>query len=81
MPNPQRITVRKLDAAGKQVFSYSGIVLRRDENCVQLEAHFSHDTIDVDYVVLERGDRFVEWHYADRWYNVFKIHAFTTGHF
>ena len=31
--------------------------------------------MDLGFVVLEPGDRWTEYFYADRWYNIFEIHA------
>lgn len=73
------ITVRKLDLAGKELFAYAGNVLARTPNSVTVEAFFSrYDRLDLGYTVFERGDRFVEFFYADRWYNVFEVHAVGT---
>ena len=73
--NPQSITVRKLNLNGEQVWSYAGVVLERGAHHVRLEARFNHETRDLGYTVFEKGDRFVEWHFGDRWYNIFEIHA------
>ncbi len=68
------ITVIKLDHAGVEKRRYSGCVLARGETWVQLEAPFTLPEVDVAGMVLRQGDRFVEWFYADRWYNIFEIH-------
>ena len=36
--------------------------------------------MDLGYTVFRRGDRFVEWFYTDRWYNVFEIHDCDDDH-
>jgi predicted RNA-binding protein associated with RNAse of E/G family len=73
------ITVRKLDFSGKEIFTYTGRVLTRTATSITLEAPFSsYDRLELGYAVFERGDRFVEYHYADRWYNIFEIHAVGT---
>ena len=69
------ITVRKLNLAGEQTFAYTGIVLERSPTHVQLEARFGRARMDLGYTVFETGDRFVEWFFADRWYNIFEVHA------
>ena len=70
------ITVRKLDLGGAEVFSYPGEVVARAPTSVVIEATFTrHDRYDLGYTVFERGDRFVEYFYSDRWYNVFEVHA------
>jgi hypothetical protein len=75
MPDLPPITVHKLDLHGELIWSYSGAILQRGRSHVQLEARFKRDTIDLGYVVFETGDRFVEWYFADRWYNIFEIHS------
>lgn len=64
----------KRDAEGRVVTTYSGIVLARSHSKVALLATYTGDTRTVGQAVLEPGDQFVEHHYADRWYNVFKVY-------
>jgi hypothetical protein len=69
-------TIRKLDHTGREVFSYPGTVLERTATSVTVEAFFSrYDRLDLGYTVFERGDRFVEYFFTDRWYNIFEIYA------
>ena len=68
------ITIIKCDPAGRAVWQYEGVVLARGAGWVCIEARFNRDDYDAGYVQYRRGDRFVEWFYADRWYNVFRIH-------
>ena len=74
------ITIRKLDHTGREVFSYPGTVLERTATSVTVEAFFGrYDRLDLGYTVFERGDRFVETFFTDRWYNIFEIHAVSDG--
>jgi len=73
--NVQPVIVRKLSPNGELVVSYAGIVLERGLAHVRLEARFSRDTLELGYTTFEKGDRFVEWFFADRWYNVFEVHS------
>ena len=73
--NLQPITVRKLNLYGQQTWSYSGVILRREPNYVLLEARFKREKMDLGYALFETGDRFVEWYFADRWYNIFEVHS------
>jgi len=68
------ITVHKLDHGGRETWHYTGIALARGETWLCLEAYFNGPEGDAGYVVWQRGDRFVEDFYTDRWYNVFEIH-------
>ena len=36
------------------------------------------DDRDLGYIQLRRGDRFREWFYADRWYNIFRVQDVAT---
>jgi len=69
------VTVRKLDHAGRQVTAYPGRVLRRDDRAIVLRTGWDRAPLDVGFVVLEPGDRWTEYFYDDRWYNIFEICA------
>ncbi|MFQ6101899.1 MAG: DUF402 domain-containing protein [Anaerolineae bacterium] len=69
------LTVRKLDHAGRQVFAYSGQVLQRKGPAIVLRTGWNREPLDVRYVILEPGDRWTEYFYADRWYNIFEIRS------
>jgi predicted RNA-binding protein associated with RNAse of E/G family len=75
------ITVHKLDHRGAEKTAYSGQVLERTETWVLLEARFSRERMALGYVTLTPGDRFVEYFYADRWYNIFLIFDAEDGAF
>ncbi len=75
------ITVHKLDHNGIEKLTWSGEVLERDEARVTLEARFARERMELGYVTLTPGDRFVENFYADRWYNVFTIYDAADGRF
>ena len=75
------ITVLKRGLHGEVTWQYEGRVLKRESNCVVLEAFFNRDDTPFMGVVLKRGDRFVETFYMDRWYNVFEIFDRDDGKF
>ena len=68
------ILVHKLDAAGIEKLRYPGIVLHATPSSITLEAIFDLEDRFLGDIRLQRGDRFIETHYRDRWYNVFRIH-------
>lgn len=70
-----QVTVRKLDHTGRQVAAYPGRVIRRDERAIVLRTTWERPRRDLGFVVLEPGSRWTEYFYADRWYNVFRVHA------
>lgn len=74
------IAVVKQDAAGREVVRYNGHVLARGATWVKLEATYEFGDKPVGEIVFRRGDRFVEWHYTDRWYNIFEVHAGDDDH-
>lgn len=68
------ITIVKQNHLGERVWDYPGEVVERTDAWVCIRAPFSGNADrDLGYVVFRRGDIFYEWHYADRWYNVFKV--------
>ena len=75
----QRIKVQKKSPAGEVMYEYEGVLLRRDDHSIVLEALF--DRVDMPFmdVVFRMGDRFVEYYYTDRWYNIFIIHDGLNG--
>jgi predicted RNA-binding protein associated with RNAse of E/G family len=68
------IKVQKRNLGGEVVYEYEGELLHQAENSVTLEALFTRDDLPFMGVVLKKDDRFVEYYYADRWYNIFEIH-------
>lgn len=68
------ITVLKKNIAGVVTWQYNGEIIRRFANGVNLQAPFNLDDTPFMDTHLKRNDRFVEWFYTDRWYNIFEIH-------
>lgn len=79
------VTVIKLAHDGREKWRWTGRLLQRGQEagtgatfaCV--EAFFNVDEHDNGLVTLRRGDRYVEWYYGDRLYNVFDIYERETG--
>lgn len=69
-----KVIAQKLDVAGKVLIEYEGEELRRDEKSIVIEALFTRDDMPFMDVVFKKGDRFVEYYYSDRWYNIFEIY-------
>jgi len=69
-----RIKVQKKNPAGEVTYQYEGDLLRRDENSIVIEALFDRKDMPFQDVVFRTGDRFVEYYYSDRWYNIFAVH-------
>jgi protein associated with RNAse G/E len=69
-----RIKVQKKNLADEVLVEYEGNILERNESSVILEALFSREDMPFMDVVFKKDDRFVEYFYADRWYNIFEIH-------
>ncbi|MDQ3006934.1 MAG: hypothetical protein M3R47_16320, partial [Chloroflexota bacterium] len=68
-----RIKVQKKNLGGEVTVEYEGQVLQRGGNSVTLEALFAREDMPFMDVIFKKGDRFVEYFYADRWYNIFTI--------
>jgi len=69
-----KIIVQKKNLADEVTWQYEGIVLRREENLVVLEALFNRPDTPFMDIVLKMNDRFVETFYSNRWYNIFEIY-------
>ena len=79
MPEIKTVTVFKLDAQGKEVWRYPGRILELGDTWIRLEAAFDRAPVDLGPVVFNRGDKFVETFYRDRWYNVFAVYTGESG--
>jgi protein associated with RNAse G/E len=69
-----KIKVQKKNPDGEVKHEYEGVILQRDERSITLEALFDRADMPFMDVVFKKGDRFVEYYYSDRWYNIFVIH-------
>jgi len=67
------ITVIKLNPQGVPKIQYQGEIAERLSNGIIVSAHWTHSARDLGYVRFEPGDRFTEYYYTDRWYNIFDI--------
>jgi len=67
------ITVVKLNPRKEPKIKYQGEVSARLTHGVIIQASWSHPPKDLGYAVFEPGDRFLEYYYTDRWYNIFDI--------
>ena len=70
----ERIKVQKKNPAGEVTYEYEGTLLSLDEHSIVLEALFDRADMPFMDVVFKTGDRFVEYYYTDRWYNIFAVH-------
>ena len=69
-----RVKVQKKNPAGEVTYEYEGSLLSRDEHSIVLEALFDRADMPFMDVIFKTGDRFVEYYYTDRWYNIFVVH-------
>jgi protein associated with RNAse G/E len=67
------ITVFKLNPQGEVTVQYQGEVIKRDARSVVIQANWTMPARDMGYTQFEPGDRFTEYYYADRWFNIFDI--------
>lgn len=73
------VAVRKLNDLGREIFRYRADLLDVTQSYIKLEAVFDLPDHALHGLALRKGDRFIEWHYRDRWYNVFAIHDVDSG--
>lgn len=67
------ITVVKLNALGEVKIKYQGEVIEHLGDAVVIQAYWTLAAKDLGYTRFEAGDRFIEYYYTDRWYNIFDI--------
>ena len=69
-----KVKVQKKNPAGDVTYEYEGTLLSQDEHCIVLEAPFDRADMPFMDVVFKTGDRFVEYYYTERWYNIFVVY-------
>lgn len=69
------ITVHKLNWRGEPILQYQADVAERLAGGIRLEAPWTRPALDLGYTRFEAGDHFIEWFFADRWYNIFEVRA------
>ena len=67
------ITVNKLNPLGEKTIQYQGEVLKRLTDGIIIQAFWNHSPKVLGYVCFEPGDLFIEYYYANRWFNIFEI--------
>jgi protein associated with RNAse G/E len=68
------VTVHKLDHNGSEVWSYPSRLISQEPGRFIVEARYDLPDVRFERLILRTGDRFVEYFYLDRWYNVFAVH-------
>ncbi len=79
MSENKTITVIKRDHQGAEILRYQGEVIGRGATWICIFAIYTRPSSNAGYMHYEQGDRFTEWFYSDRWYNVFRIDSFRDG--
>jgi len=69
-----KLTVIKQNEKGSEIWRYDGHILEQNVEMIILEALFNREDTILNDIVLKRNDRFVEYFFNDRWYNIFEIH-------
>lgn len=66
-------TIIKLNAGGEFELSYEAQLRERAHGFICVDAEFKLADRDLGFIKLRRGDRFREWFYRDRWFNIFRV--------
>lgn len=69
-----KVRIQKLTPDGEVKYEYGGTLFERDAHQIVVEAFFDRDDFHFQDVVFKKGDRFLEFYYFDRWYNIFEIY-------
>ncbi len=67
------ITVIKLNPLGEAKVRYQGEVAEHLAHSIIIQASWQQSARDLGYTRFEPGDRFIEYYYTDRWFNIFDI--------
>ncbi|MCW5875475.1 MAG: DUF402 domain-containing protein [Anaerolineales bacterium] len=67
------VTVFKQNPAGELMYQWQGRLLHEAPHEAQIEARFSAESGRVLEIEFNKGDRFLETYYDDRWFNIFEI--------
>ncbi|GCF07929.1 DUF402 domain-containing protein [Dictyobacter arantiisoli] len=67
------ITIIKLDPLGREKVRYTGDIIHRSPHGVVVQANWTMTERDLGYTRFEPGDRFIEYYYTNRWFNIFDI--------
>lgn len=70
-----QLTIQLVKPGKGHTITYHGEMLRADDDCVLVLAHWERPRLDLGYVVFEPGDEFYEYYYTRRWFNIFAIRA------
>jgi predicted RNA-binding protein associated with RNAse of E/G family len=75
----KEIVVSKRNEHNLETWRYRAYLLEHKNGCIVLEATFDRDDINLQGMLLAKGDRFIETYYTNRWYNIFEIHTREDG--
>ena len=67
------ITVNKLNSLGEIKIQYQGEILEDSADRIIIQAFWKQPLKDLGYICFEPGDRFIEYYYTNRWFNIFDI--------
>jgi len=65
--------IQKLDWDNSVMITYHGEVRDREEHYISLDTKWSGKRTDLGYVDLIPGEKWIEYYYPGRWYNIFRI--------
>jgi hypothetical protein len=67
------ITIVKLNEQRQEKIRYQGEILERTPEQVVVQAYWTNPGLDLGYTHFDLGDRFIEYYYTRRWFNIFDI--------
>jgi uncharacterized protein len=75
------LTIFKLNERGEEVYQYNAQVVEKAPNfvCVRAAWGGKYNELKREFLVFRRGDLLTEWHYSDRWYNIFRVQEGSRG--
>lgn len=73
------ITILKRNSSGKEVWRYSGRIVKSTEKGLLVEALFNRADLPFHGLVFKQNDRFLELYLLERWFNIYEIHDRDSG--
>lgn len=70
-----QITVRLIKPLKGTVITYEAELLHRDATSIAVRAAWINDALDLGLFRIEPGDLLDEFYYAERWFNIFRLHG------
>lgn len=67
------VIIKKLDPDNRETASYRGKLREREPDYISFDTRWTREKLSLGYVDLIPGEKWIEYYYPGRWYNIFRI--------